>query len=62
VTLPSVGEAGILAWTAPGFDLNTIPFEDYVRSVRVLPIVNLPKLEKTLSAAAASAPAKGRTK
>jgi hypothetical protein len=62
VTLPSVGEAGILAWTAPGFDLDTIPFEDYVRSVRVLPIVNLPKLEKTLSAAEASAPAKRGTK
>ncbi len=49
VTLPSVGENGILAWTEPGFNLDTVPFSDYLRSLRVLPILNLPRLEGTLA-------------
>lgn len=45
VTLPTVGEAGVLAWTAPGFDLDTIPFESYLKSIRDLPICDLPKYQ-----------------
>lgn len=54
VTLPTVGEAGVLAWTEPGFDLNTVPYERFLHDIRVLPITNLPKLERTLRPAAAS--------
>ncbi len=54
ITLPSIGEAGILAWTEPGFNLDTVPFENFLHAIRVLPIVDLPKLENTLRPAAAS--------
>lgn len=49
VTLPTVGEVGISAWTEPGFRLETIPFEELLRPIRALPITNLPPLEKTLA-------------
>lgn len=52
VTLPTVGETGILAWAGPGFQLETVPFESLLRSIRVLPICNLPKHETTLRGAA----------
>jgi len=48
VALPSVAEAGVLAWTAPGYDLKRIPFDHWVREIRKLPICDLPKLETTL--------------
>ena len=48
VTLPTVGEAGIIAWTEPGFNVNTIPYESFIRSIRALPITDLPKPENTL--------------
>jgi hypothetical protein len=51
VTLPTVGEAGVLAWTAPGFDLNAVPYESFLESIRRLPITDLPKLESTLRGA-----------
>jgi len=47
VALPSVAQAGILAWTAPGYDLKQIPFDHWVAEIRKLPIENLPKLETT---------------
>lgn len=40
--LPSIGESGVLAWTEPGFDLNTVPFEHWVSVARQLPLCNLP--------------------
>ncbi len=48
VCQPSVARAGVLAWTAPGDDLEAVPFEHWLDAIRVLPICNLPKLEKTL--------------
>jgi hypothetical protein len=48
VTLPTVGEAGVLAWTAPGFELDMVPYESFLESIRRLPITNLPNLESTL--------------
>ena len=48
VSLPSVAEAGVLAWTAPGYDLKQIGFDEWVGEIRKLPICNLPNLEKTL--------------
>lgn len=49
VSLPTVGEAGVLAWTAPGFALDQVPFGELLRPLRALPITNLPALETTLS-------------
>lgn len=46
VALPTVGEAGVLAWTAPGFDLDTTPFESYLRAIRALPLCSLPHYER----------------
>jgi len=48
VTLPTVGEAGVVAWTEPGFNLDTVPYESFLQSIRVLPICDLPRLESTL--------------
>lgn len=48
VCQPSVARAGALAWTAPGYDLNEVPFEHWLVAIRALPICTLPKLEKTL--------------
>ena len=30
VSLPSVAQAGVLAWAAPGFDLKRIPFDHWL--------------------------------
>jgi hypothetical protein len=43
VSLPSVGEAGVLAWTKPGFDLRSIPFDHWLSEIRKFPICDLPK-------------------
>ncbi len=48
VCQPSVGRAGVLAWTEPGYDLKEIPFDHWLAAVRALPICNLPNLETTL--------------
>ena len=37
VCLPSIGEAGVLAWTAPGFDLKAVPFAHWLEAIRTLP-------------------------
>ena len=37
VCLPSIGEAGVLAWTAPGYDLNAVPFDHWLGVIRALP-------------------------
>jgi hypothetical protein len=50
VCLPSVGEAGVLAWTGPGYDLKQVPFDHWVAEIRKLPIGDLPQLESTLQA------------
>lgn len=50
VSLPSVAEAGVLAWSEPGFELKQIGFDHWVSEIRKLPICNLPSLETTLSA------------
>ncbi|MFV2066443.1 MAG: glycoside hydrolase family 20 zincin-like fold domain-containing protein [Pirellulales bacterium] len=48
VSQPSVGRAGVLAWTAPGYDLKEMPFDHWLGAIRALPICDLPKLERTL--------------
>jgi len=48
VTLPSVAQAGVLGWTAPGYDLKQIPFDHWLVAIRRLPICGLPNLETTL--------------
>lgn len=48
VTLPLVAASGVLAWTPGGFDLDTVPYESYLKSIRELPIEDLPELETTL--------------
>lgn len=48
VTLPTVGEAGVAAWTAPGFNLDSVPYENFLHAIRVLPVCDLPRLETTL--------------
>jgi hexosaminidase len=45
VALPSVGQAGVLAWTDRGSNLDKIPFEHWLGELRRLPICDLPKLE-----------------
>lgn len=50
VCQPSVAEAGVLAWTAPGYEL-TIPFDHWLSAIRTLPICALPELEATLQPA-----------
>ncbi len=52
VCQPSVGEAGVMAWAAPGFDIKTVPFDHWLAAIRALPICNLPRLEETLQAGA----------
>ncbi|HWQ56603.1 MAG TPA: beta-N-acetylhexosaminidase [Bryobacteraceae bacterium] len=37
VCLPSIGEAGVLAWTAPGYDLKAVPFDHWLAVIRTLP-------------------------
>lgn len=37
VCLPSIGEAGVLAWTPPGFDLRAVPFDHWLETIRDLP-------------------------
>jgi hypothetical protein len=49
VTLPTVGESGVLAWTAPGFDLDTVRYEDFLAAIRAFPIDRLPLLERSLA-------------
>ena len=46
VSLPSVAQAGVLAWSAPGSDLQEIPFDHWVAEIRKLPIDRLPLLER----------------
>lgn len=53
VSLPSVAQAGVLAWTAPGFDLKSIPFDHWLQELRLFPIEQLPRLEATLDRDAA---------
>ena len=48
VTLPTVGEAGVVAWTEPGFNLDTVPYETFLKAIRDLPICNLPHHESIL--------------
>lgn len=48
VCQPSVGRAGVLAWTAPRYDLSEVPFDHWVAAIRRTPIRDLPKLEETL--------------
>lgn len=48
VTLPTVGEAGVASWTEPGFNVDTIDYEEFLKAIRDLPICDLPVLEKTL--------------
>ena len=48
VCQPSVARAGVLAWTAPGYDLKAVPFDHWLAAIRSLPICDLPKLEETL--------------
>ena len=46
VSLPTVGESGVLAWTPAGFDIDTIPYDGgFLKPIRDLPITALPKLE-----------------
>lgn len=45
VALPSVAQAGVLAWTAPDYDIKQIPFDHWVRQIRAYPIDRLPALE-----------------
>lgn len=49
VSLPSVAQAGVLAWTAPGFDLKSIPYDHWLQGLRMIPIDRLPQLEATLN-------------
>lgn len=50
VTLPTVGEAGVVAWTEPGFNIDAIPYDGgFLNPIRQLPIASLPKLENTLA-------------
>jgi len=49
VSLPTVAETGVLAWTEPGFELHQIPFDHWLSAIRQYPISSLPKLEATLS-------------
>ncbi len=48
VALPSVAQAGILAWEPVGSDLARVPFDHYLLEIRRRPIGNLPRLEETL--------------
>lgn len=48
VSLPTVAEAGTLAWTPPGYELK-VPFDHWLAALRALPICQLPKLEKSLA-------------
>jgi hypothetical protein len=45
VSLPLVGEA----WTEPGYRLESVPFQELLRTVKSLPIERLPALERTLT-------------
>lgn len=47
VCLPSVAEAGVLAWTPQDYRLD-VPFDHWLSAIRALPIGDLPKLEQTL--------------
>lgn len=48
VSQPSVAEAGVLAWTAPGHDIGGVPFDHWLTAIRALPICDLLRLETTL--------------
>ena len=50
VCQPSIGRAGVLAWTPPGYDLDEVPFDHWLAAIRDLPIGSLPALERTLDA------------
>ena len=51
VSQPSVGRAGVLAWTAPGYDLDQVPFDHWLTAIRTFPICDLPRLEESLTGA-----------
>lgn len=46
VALPSVAQAGVLAWTPPGYDIKPIPFDHWVTQIRSYPIDKLPTIEQ----------------
>jgi len=48
VSLPTLAETGVLAWTEPGFQLNRIPYDHWLGAIRQYPLCELPKLETTL--------------
>jgi hypothetical protein len=50
VALPTVAQAGVLAWTEPGSDLQELPYDQWLSAIRQLPICGLPRLESTLLA------------
>lgn len=56
VSLPTVGEAGVVAWTEPGFNIDSIPYDSgFLKPIRQLPITALPKLETALTSSAGQA-------
>jgi hexosaminidase len=48
VALPTVAEAGMMAWAGPDFQLGSVPFDDILGALRTLPICDLPRYETTL--------------
>lgn len=48
VALPSVAQAGVLAWTDKGYDVGLVPFDHWVAAIRQFPIDRLPGLEASL--------------
>ncbi len=36
VVFPTIGQAGVLAWTAPGYDVSVIPFDHWLKTMRQL--------------------------
>ncbi len=48
VCQPSVARAGVLAWAAPGYDLDAVPFDHWLAAIRTFPICDLPLLEQSL--------------
>jgi hypothetical protein len=49
VSLPTVAESGVLAWTVPDFRLDQIPFDHWLSAIRQYAIRDLPELETTLT-------------
>jgi hypothetical protein len=50
VALPTIAQAGVLAWTEPGSDLQELPYDQWLLAIRQLPICGLPRLESTMLA------------